>query len=239
VTDNVLITGANRGIGLALAQAFQGAGYTVVATYRSAADEASLAAQGFVPVQCDVSSSESINSAFDAAESTVGPLRAVVANAGITKDGLLMRMTDEDIQSVIHTNLVGSIMVARRAVTSMVKQRSGRIIFISSVVGMMGNPGQVNYSASKAGLVGAARSLAREVGSRGITVNVIAPGFVTTEMTAQLPEAKQQEFFAQVPLKRFAEPTEIAGAALFLASEQASYITGQILGVDGGLGLGH
>jgi 3-oxoacyl-[acyl-carrier protein] reductase len=239
VTDNVLITGANRGIGLALAQAFQGAGYTVVATYRSAADEASLKAQGFLPVQCDVSSSQSVDRAFDAAEALAGPIRTVVANAGITRDGLLMRMSDEDIESVIHTNLVGSIVIARRAVASMIKQRYGRIIFISSVVGLMGNAGQVNYSASKAGLVGAARSLAREVGSRGITVNVIAPGFVSTQMTAQLPEAKQQEFFAQVPLKRFAEPSEIAGAALFLASDQASYITGQLLGVDGGLGLGH
>ena len=239
MTSTVLITGANRGIGRSLASGFLAAGFTVVATYRQSADREALAIEGFTPVMCDVSSSDSINAAFDEAEAAVGPIGAVVANAGITRDGLLMRMSDDDMDAVINTNLVGSIKVARRAVTSMVKQRYGRIIFISSVVGLMGNPGQVNYAASKAGLVGAARSLAREVGSRGITVNVIAPGFVMTEMTAELSPDKQGEFLSQVPLKRFADPADIAGAAVFLASEGAGYITGQIIGVDGGLGLGH
>lgn len=235
----MLITGANRGIGRSVAAGFKAAGFTVVATYRNDTDEAALAAEGFVPVACDVSSSDSINVAFDEAEAAVGPIGAVIANAGITKDGLLMRLSDSDINAVIDTNLVGSIKIARRAVASMIKQRYGRIIFVSSVVGLMGNAGQVNYAASKAGLVGAARSLAREVGSRGITVNVIAPGFVMTEMTADLPAEKQAEFLSQVPLKRFADPAEIAGAAVFLASEAAAYITGQVIGVDGGLGMGH
>lgn len=239
VTSTVFITGANRGIGLALACGFRDAGYGVIGTHRQPADAELLRAQKITPVQCDVNSAESINAAFDQAESEVGPIGVVVANAGITKDGLLMRMADEDISAVIDTNLVGSIKIARRAVTSMVKQRYGRIIFVSSVVGLMGNAGQVNYAASKAGLVGAARSLAREVGSRGITVNIIAPGFVMTEMTHGLPAEKQQEFLSQVPLKRFAEPAEIAGAAVFLASPAAGYITGQVIGVDGGLGLGH
>ena len=239
MTATVLITGANRGIGRSVAAGFKAAGFTVVATYRNDADKAPLAAEGLVPIACDVSSSGSINEAFDAAEAVVGPIGTVVANAGITKDGLLMRLSDSDIDAVIETNLVGSIKIARRAVTSMIKQRYGRIIFVSSVVGLMGNAGQVNYAASKAGLVGAARSLAREVGSRGITVNVIAPGFVMTEMTAELPAEKQAEFLAQVPLKRFADPVEIAGTAVFLASEAAGYITGQVIGVDGGLGMGH
>ena len=227
-----LVTGGNRGIGLAIAQSLRGAGFTVVAGTRSGA-----APDGLEAVRLDVSSPESIEAAFTDVESRFGRVDVVVANAGITRDGLLMRMSDEDIDVVLQTNLAGSIRLARRALRGMIKARSGRIIFVSSVVWAMGSGGQVNYAASKAGLVGAARSLAREVGSRGITVNVIAPGFVETDMTAELDEARRGEILGGIPLGRYAQPAEIAEAVDFLVS--ASYITGAVLPVDGGLGMGH
>ena len=227
-----LVTGGNRGIGLAIAQGLRGAGFTVVAGTRSGE-----APDGLEAVRLDVSSPESIEAAFTDVESRFGRVDVVVANAGITRDGLLMRMSDEDIDVVLQTNLAGSIRLARRALRGMIKARSGRIIFVSSVVWAMGSGGQVNYAASKAGLVGAARSLAREVGSRGITVNVIAPGFVETDMTAELDEARRGEILGGIPLGRYAQPAEIAEAVDFLVS--ASYITGAVLPVDGGLGMGH
>jgi 3-oxoacyl-[acyl-carrier protein] reductase len=187
----------------------------------------------------DVADPDSINSAFDSIEEQYGPITVVVANAGITRDNLLMRMSDEDIDVVLSTNLAGSIRIARRALRNMLKARSGRIILVSSVVGLMGSAGQVNYAASKAGLVGAARSLAREVGSRGITVNVVAPGFVDTDMTAELGEERKAEILSAVPLARYAQPEEIAGVVNFIASADAGYITGAVIPVDGGLGLGH
>ena len=217
-----LVTGGNRGIGLAIGQSLRAAGFTVVAGTRSGE-----APDGLEAVRLDVSSPESIEAAFTDVESRFGRVDVVVANAGITRDGLLMRMSDEDIDVVLQTNLAGSIRLARRALRGMIKARSGRIIFVSSVVWAMGSGGQVNYAAS----------LAREVGSRGITVNVIAPGFVETDMTAELDEARRGEILGGIPLGRYAQPAEIAEAVDFLVS--ASYITGAVLPVDGGLGMGH
>ncbi len=230
----VFVTGGNRGIGLAIAQAFTASGDTVVVGSRSGEAPAGLAA-----VQCDVTDTASVDAAFDAIEEQYGPIDVVIANAGITRDTLIMRMSDDDIDAVLNTNLFGALRVARRAAKAMLRRRSGRIIFISSVVGLLGSAGQANYAASKSGLVGAARSLARELGSRGITVNVIAPGFVTTEMTAELDEARQQDILGAVPLARFAQPSEVAGVCVFLAGDDAAYITGAVLPVDGGLGMGH
>ena len=183
--------------------------------------------------------STSVDAAFDAIEAQLGPVEVAIANAGITRDGLIMRMSDEDINDVLNTNLVGAIRVARRAARSMMKARSGRLIFISSVVGLMGSAGQVNYAASKAGLIGAARSLARELGPRGVTANVVAPGFVDTDMTAELSQERRDGIVANVPLGRYASAQEIADVVLFLASPQAGYITGAVIPVDGGLGMGH
>lgn len=232
MTGIALVTGGNRGIGLATAQRLRESGYTVVVGSRSGE-----APDGLTAVPLDVSSPESIGAAFDRIEAEVGPVHLLVANAGITRDGLLMRMSDEDIDDVLQTNLAGSIRLARRALKGMIRARSGRIVFVSSVVGLMGSAGQVNYAASKAGLVGAARSLAREVGSRSITVNVIAPGFVETDMTADLDEARRAEILGAVPLGRYAQASEIADTVDFLA--RASYITGAVIPVDGGLGMGH
>ena len=229
-----LVTGGNRGIGLACAQRLRDSGFTVVVGCRSG-----IAPDGLSAVAMDVADPDSINSAFDSIEEQYGPITVVVANAGITRDNLLMRMSDEDIDVVLSTNLAGSIRIARRALRNMLKARSGRIILVSSVVGLMGSAGQVNYAASKAGLVGAARSLAREVGSRGITVNVVAPGFVDTDMTAELGEERKAEILSAVPLARYAQPEEIAGVVNFIASADAGYITGAVIPVDGGLGLGH
>lgn len=229
-----LVTGGNRGIGLAIALRLREAGYSVVVGSRLGA-----APEGLAAVELDVSDPASILAAFDRIETEFGPIEVVVANAGITRDTLLMRMSDDDIDDVLNTNLGGSIRLARRALRSMLKAKHGRIIFISSVVGLMGSAGQVNYAAAKAGLVGAARSLAREVGSRGITVNVIAPGFVDTAMTAELGEERKAEILGAVPLGRYAQPAEIAGVVEFLAGSSAGYITGAVIPVDGGLGMGH
>ncbi len=229
-----LVTGGNRGIGLAIALSLREAGYSVVVGSRSGA-----APEGLAAVELDVGDPASILAAFDRIETEFGPIEVVVANAGITRDALLMRMSDDDIDEVLNTNLGGSIRLARRALRSMLRAKSGRIIFISSVVGLMGSAGQVNYAAAKAGLVGAARSLAREVGSRGITVNVIAPGFVNTDMTAELGEERKAEILGAVPLGRYAQAAEIAGVVEFLAGSSAGYITGAVIPVDGGLGMGH
>lgn len=230
----VLVTGGNRGIGLSVARAFAELGDTVVVTSR-----AGDPIEGLNVVQCDVTSTQSVDAAFEHIENTYGPVEVAIANAGITRDGLIMRMSDEDIEDVLNTNLTGAIRVARRAARAMMKARTGRLIFMSSVVGLMGSAGQVNYSASKSGLVGVARSLARELGSRGITANVIAPGFIDTDMTSELTEDRKAEILANVPLGRYGSPAEIADAAVFLASAQASYITGAVIPVDGGLGMGH
>ncbi len=227
-----LVTGGNRGIGLAICRRLAEAGHDVVAATRSGE-----APEGLAAVRMDVADPASIESGFAQAEEEHGPVGIVVANAGITRDGLLMRMSDEDIDVVLQTNLAGSIRLARRALRGMVKARHGRIVFVSSVVWAVGSGGQVNYAAAKAGLVGAARSLAREVGSRGITVNVVAPGFVDTDMTAVLDDQRRAEILAGVPLGRYAQPAEIADAVDFLV--RADYVTGAVLPVDGGLGMGH
>jgi 3-oxoacyl-[acyl-carrier protein] reductase len=231
---SVLVTGGNRGIGLAIAQAFAAQGDKVTITYRSGEPPAGL--QG---VRCDVTDRASVDAAFDAAEAANGPVEVLVANAGITRDQLVLRMSDEDFTDVLDTNLVGAFRCARRASKSMLRLKRGRMIFVSSVVGMLGSAGQVNYASSKAGLVGMARSLARELGSRGITANVVAPGFVDTDMTAALPEERRAEIVAAVPLGRYAATAEVAGVVGFLASDAAAYITGAVLPVDGGLGMGH
>jgi 3-oxoacyl-[acyl-carrier protein] reductase len=229
-----LVTGGNRGIGRSIAQKFLDNGDTVVVTSRTGEE-----IPGLHVVKCDVSDTASVDAAFDQIEATWGPVEVAVANAGITRDGLIMRMSDDDINDVLNTNLVGAIRIARRASRSMMKARTGRLIFMSSVVGLLGSAGQVNYSASKAGLVGAARSLARELGSRGITSNVIAPGFVDTDMTSELSEDRKNEIVGNVPLGRYATPEEVADVAVFLASAAAGYITGAVIPVDGGLGMGH
>ena len=231
---SVLVTGGNRGIGLAIARALADAGHRVTVTHRSGEPP-----EGLAGVICDVTDPASIDAAFTEVEKTQGPIEVLVSNAGITDDTLLLRMSDDTFTRVLDANLTGSYRVAKRAATGMLRKRWGRMIFISSVVGLSGGAGQANYSSSKAGLVGLARSVARELGSRNITANVIAPGFVDTDMTRALPEARRTEIIAQVPLRRYADPSEIASAVVFLASEGAGYITGAVLPVDGGLGMGH
>jgi 3-oxoacyl-[acyl-carrier protein] reductase len=232
---NVLVTGGNRGIGLSIATALVAAGENVVITHRSGEPP-----EGFQAVRCEVTDSASVDQAFTDAEAIWGgPVEVLVANAGVTRDGLLMRMSDEDFDAVIDTNLAGAFRCARRAVKGMIKARKGRIIFISSVVGLYGSPGQTNYSASKAGLVGLARSISRELGGRGITANVVAPGFIETDMTAELPEDRKKAYQATIPAGRFAQPEEVAAAVRFLAGDDAAYITGAVIPVDGGLGMGH
>jgi 3-oxoacyl-[acyl-carrier protein] reductase len=229
-----VVTGANRGIGLAIARSLQAGGVDVIATYRSGP-----APEGFKSVVMDVTSNESVDSAFSQIEEQWGIPDVIVMNAGITKDALVLRMSEEDFTSVLDANLTGAFRVAKRATKGLLKNKRGRLIFIGSVVGAVGAAGQVNYSASKSGLVGMARSFARELGSRSITANVVAPGFVETDMTAELDEKRRAEIAAQVPLGRFCTAEEIANVVTFLASDKASYITGAIIPVDGGLGMGH
>lgn len=227
-----LVTGANRGIGLAVALRLRADGWTVVAGTRSGE-----APDGLEAAMLDVSEPASIDAAFTDVEERFGAVTLLVANAGITRDTLLMRMSDDDIDAVLQTNLAGSIRLARRAMKGMLRAKTGSIVFVGSVVGALGSSGQVNYAASKAGLVGAARSLAREVGSRGIRVNVVAPGFVETDMTAELGEGQRAAILQGIPLGRYAQPAEIADVVSFLAD--ATYITGALIPVDGGLGMGH
>jgi 3-oxoacyl-[acyl-carrier protein] reductase len=229
-----LVTGGNRGIGLAIATALKSSGMEVVVTYRSGPAPA-----GFHAVMMDVTSEASVDAAFTAIEEQWGTPGVIVANAGITKDTLVLRMSEDDFASVIDANLTGAFRVAKRATKGLLKLKGGRLIFIGSVVGSVGAAGQVNYSASKAGLVGMARSFARELGSRSITSNVIAPGFVETDMTAELDEKRRNDIATQVPLGRFCTADEIADVVSFIASPQASYITGAVIPVDGGLGMGH
>lgn len=231
---SVLVTGGNRGIGRAIAQAFADAGDSVAVTYRSGEPP-----KGFLGVQCDVTDPDSVDAAFERVEAEQGPVEVVVANAGITRDTLVLRMSEDDWDSVLSTNLTGSFRVAKRAAKGMLRLRRGRIVFISSVVGLLGSAGQVNYAASKAGLVGMARSLARELGSRGITANVVAPGFVETEMTAELPEKKRAEYLSTIPLQRYASTEEVAAVVRWVAGDEAGYVTGAVIPVDGGLGMGH
>ena len=230
----VLVTGGNRGIGLAIAEAFSKQGDRVAVTHRG-----SGAPAGTFGVQCDVTDPEQVDAAFTAVEAEFGPVEVLVANAGITDDTLLMRMSEEQFGRVIDTNLAGAWRCARRAATRMVRARWGRMIFISSVIGLYGGAGQVNYAASKAGLVGMARSITRELGSRNITANVVAPGFIRTEMTAALSEERQQEYLKAVPAGRFADPEEVAQVTCWLAGDAAAYISGAVIPVDGGLGMGH
>lgn len=228
------ITGGNRGIGLAIANKFKADGYQVVVSHRSGATPA-----GLDGVIMDVTDSKSVNAAVASIEEKYGQIDVLVANAGITKDGLVMRMSDEDFESVVETNLIGAFKVARACTRGMLKRKSGRMIFVGSVVGMLGSAGQANYAATKSGLIGMARSFARELGSRGITANVVAPGFVDTDMTAVLDEARKAEIIGAVPLARFCSPEEVAGVVAFLASPEAAYISGAVIPVDGGLGMGH
>jgi 3-oxoacyl-[acyl-carrier protein] reductase len=232
---NVLVTGGNRGIGLCIARAFADAGDQVVITHRSGEPP-----EGLQGVICDVTDTASVDAAFAKAEELLGgPVEVLVANAGITADQLLMRMSDEEFDSVIATTPAGAFRCARRASKGMIRLRRGRMVFISSVVGLYGAPGQANYAASKSALVGLARSISRELGGRGITANVVAPGFIETDMTAELPEDRKKAYQASIPAGRFAQPEEVAAAVRFIASDDAAYITGAVIPVDGGLGMGH
>jgi 3-oxoacyl-[acyl-carrier protein] reductase len=232
----VLVTGGNRGIGLAIAKAFAAQGDQVAVTHRSPVE--GLPGE-LLPVQCDVTDAAAVDAAFTAVEDKHGPVQVLVSNAGITDDGLLMRMSEESFTRVVDANLTAAYRVAKRASRGMLKAKSGRMVFVSSVVGLSGGAGQVNYAASKAGLVGLARSVARELGSRGITANVVAPGLVDTDMTRALSDARRAEILGQIPLGRYASTDEVAAAVTWLGSENAGYITGAVIPVDGGLGMGH
>ncbi|MEW1964533.1 beta-ketoacyl-ACP reductase [Micrococcus sp. NPDC078436] len=231
---SVLVTGGNRGIGLAIAQAFAANGDRVAITSRSGEGP-----EGVLPVRADVTDASSVDAAFRQVEEAHGPVEVLVANAGITNDQLLLRMSEEDFASVVDTNLTGSFRVVQRATKGMMRLKRGRIVLVSSVVGLLGSPGQVNYAASKSGLVGMARSITRELGARGVTANVVAPGYIDTEMTRSLDEDLKAQYKKSIPAGRFADPDEVAGVVRWLASEEASYISGAVIPVDGGLGMGH
>lgn len=230
----VLVTGGNRGIGLAIAQSFAQRGDRVAVTHRG-----SGVADGLFGVSCDVTDPAAVDQAFKTVEAELGPVEVLVANAGITDDGLMMRMSEEQFGRVIDTNLSGAWRCAKRAATKMVRARWGRMIFVSSVVGLYGGAGQTNYAASKAGLIGLARSVTRELGSRNITANVVTPGFIETDMTAVLSEDRKEEARKSIPLGRFAAPAEVAEVVTWLASDAAGYVTGAVIPVDGGMGMGH
>lgn len=234
VGRTVLVTGGNRGIGLAIARAFADAGDTPVVTHRSGEPP-----DGLAGVRCDITDNEQVDKAFAEVEERFGPVEVLVANAGVTKDQLLLRMSEDDFASVVDTNLTGAYRVTKRALRGMIRARRGRIVLVSSVVALLGSPGQSNYAASKAGLVGFARSLVRELGPRDITVNVVAPGYVETAMTADLPEERQAQYKQQIPLGRYASTDEVAAVVRWLTSDDAAYVTGAVLPVDGGLGMGH
>lgn len=228
-----LVTGGNRGIGLACAQALANEGFAVAVTSRSADVD------GFLTVRCDQTDPAQVDAAVTQVEERLGPVEVLVANAGITRDGLLLTMSDEAFTSVVDANLSGTFRLVRRCAKGMLRAKAGRVILVGSVVGLAGSGGQVNYAASKAGLVGLARSVARELGSRGITANVVAPGFVDTDMTAELPDDRKAAILQQIPLARFATTEEIAAVVAWLASDAAAYVTGAVIPVDGGLGMGH
>ena len=231
---SVLVTGGNRGIGLAVARAMAADGDAVTVTYRSGEPP-----EGLAGVRCDVTDTASVDEAFKAVEEAQGPVEVLVANAGVTRDQLLMRMSDEEWDAVVETNLKGAFRVVRRASKGMIRLKKGRIVLIGSVVGLYGSPGQVNYAATKAGLVGIARSVTRELGTRGITANVVAPGFVETDMTADLPDDRKAAYVAAIPAGRFGRVDDIANAVRFVASDAAGYVSGAVIPVDGGLGMGH
>ncbi|MFF8934602.1 3-oxoacyl-[acyl-carrier-protein] reductase [Streptomyces paradoxus] len=239
MSRSVLVTGGNRGIGLAVAQAFAQAGDKVALTYRTSEPPRAVTELGCLAVRCDVTDAAQVEQAYKEVEVAHGPVEVLVANAGITRDQLLLRMTEKDFADVLDTNVTGVFRVVRQAAGEMVQARRGRIVLISSVVGLLGAAGQTNYAASKAGLVGFARSVARELGSRGVTCNVVAPGFVETDMTKALNDRQRAAMLGRVPLGRSAQAEEVAAAVRFLASEDAAYVTGAVLPVDGGLGMGH
>ena len=228
------MTGGSKGIGRAIAEAFRDAGYRVAATYRSGG-----VPDGVLPVVCDITDQAQVDAAFEQVEAELGPVEILIANAGVTKDTLLMRMSDDDWDTVIDTNLTGTFRVVRRASRAMMRARVGRIVLVSSVVALLGSPGQVNYSSSKAALVGMARSVTREIGTRGVTCNVVAPGFIDTDMTAVLGDDVIADYKKRIPAGRLGSVDDVASTALFLASDQAGYISGAVLPVDGGLGMGH
>ncbi len=228
------MTGGSKGIGRAIAEAFRDAGYRVAATYRSGG-----VPDGVLPVVCDITDQAQVDAAFEQVEAELGPVEILIANAGVTKDTLLMRMSDDDWDTVIDTNLTGTFRVVRRASRAMMRARFGRIVLVSSVVALLGSPGQVNYSSSKAALVGMARSVTREIGTRGVTCNVVAPGFIDTDMTAVLGDDVIADYKKRIPAGRLGSVDDVASTALFLASDQAGYISGAVLPVDGGLGMGH
>ena len=230
----VLVTGGNRGIGLAIAEAFRDAGDRVVITSRSGTGP-----EGLECVTADVTDMASVDAAFTEVEEKFGPVEVLVANAGINDDQLLLRMDEDSFSNVVDTNLTGAFRVLKRAAKGFIRSKKGRVVLISSVVGMLGSPGQINYAASKSGLIGMARSLTRELGSRNVTANVVAPGYINTEMTESLDEDLKKKYKTQIPAARFAEPSEVAGVVRWLASDEASYISGAIIPVDGGLGMGH
>ncbi|WP_189048481.1 beta-ketoacyl-ACP reductase [Micromonospora sonchi] len=234
MSRTVLVTGGNRGIGLAIAQAFAKQGDRVAVTHRG-----SGAPEGLFGVRCDITDAESVDAAFTAVEAELGPVEVLVANAGITDDTLLLRMSEEQFTRVLDTNLTGAYRCAKRASAKMLRARWGRMIFISSVIGLSGGAGQVNYAASKAGLVGVARSITRELGSRNITANVVAPGFIETDMTAVLPDERKAEILKSIPAGRMASPDEVAAVVTWLAADSAGYVSGAVIPVDGGLGMGH